>query len=94
MTPGRKSAGAPARPAESASATRSRKRILQETPGHDPARAMRENGFDLWLILCQEDNYDPIHDTMTPMKTWRPILQILVLCDRGRIGGVERITSR
>ena len=31
--------------------------------------AMRENGFDMWLVICQEDNYDPIHDTMTPMNT-------------------------
>ena len=53
--------------------------------------AMRENGFDMWLVICQEDNYDPIHDTMTPMNTWRPILQILVLFDRGPSRGVERI---
>lgn len=52
---------------------------------------MRENGFDMWLIICQEDNYDPIHDTMTPMNTWRPILQILVLFDRGPGQGVQRI---
>jgi len=53
--------------------------------------AMRESGFDMWLILCQEDNPDPIHDTMMPMATWRPILQILVLFDRGLEQGIERI---
>jgi Xaa-Pro aminopeptidase len=53
--------------------------------------AMRESGLDMWLIICQEDNYDPLHDTMTPMNTWRPILQILVLFDRGPSQGVERI---
>ncbi|MBN2025042.1 MAG: aminopeptidase P family protein [Pirellulales bacterium] len=53
--------------------------------------AMRDGGLDMWLILCQEDNPDPIHDTMMPMATWRPILQILVLFDRGPDQGVERI---
>jgi Xaa-Pro aminopeptidase len=53
--------------------------------------AMRENGFDMWLVICQEDNYDPIHDSMSPMNTWRPILQILIFYDRGEPAGVERI---
>jgi hypothetical protein len=53
--------------------------------------AMRENGLDMWLILCQEDAYDPVHTSMMPMKTWRPILQILMFFDRGPERGVERI---
>jgi Xaa-Pro aminopeptidase len=53
--------------------------------------AMRDNGFDMWLILCQEDDWDPIHDTFCPMAPWRPILQMLVLFDRGPELGVERI---
>ena len=53
--------------------------------------AMRENGFDMWLVLCQEDNWDPIHDTFCPMDPWRPILQMLVFFDRGPERGVERI---
>jgi Xaa-Pro aminopeptidase len=53
--------------------------------------AMRENGFDMWLVLCQEDNWDPIHDTFCPMDPWRPILQMLVFFDRGPQQGVERI---
>jgi Xaa-Pro aminopeptidase len=52
---------------------------------------MRENGFDMWLVLCQEDNWDPIHDTFCPMDPWRPILQMLVFFDRGPQLGVERI---
>jgi Xaa-Pro aminopeptidase len=53
--------------------------------------AMRDGGFDMWLVLCQEDNWDPIHDTFCPMDPWRPILQMLVFFDRGPQLGVERI---
>ena len=52
--------------------------------------AMRETGFDMWIVLCQEDNPDPVFTTMIPMDTWCPILQLLVFCDRGA-AGVERI---
>ncbi len=51
---------------------------------------MRETGFDMWLIICQEDNLDPVFETMMPMDTWTPILQMLVFYDRGR-EGIERI---
>ena len=40
--------------------------------------AMRESGFDMWIVLCQEDNPDPVFTTLIPMDTWCPILQILV----------------
>lgn len=40
--------------------------------------AMRETGFDMWLVICQEDNYDPIFQTMVPFDTWAPILQMLI----------------
>jgi Xaa-Pro aminopeptidase len=53
--------------------------------------AMREAGFDMWLILCQEDNLDPVFTTMIPLDTWCPILQMLVFYDRGTKAGVERI---
>jgi len=52
--------------------------------------AMRESGFDMWIVLCQEDNPDPVFTTLIPMDTWCPILQILVFYDRGA-AGVERI---
>lgn len=51
--------------------------------------AMRAAGIDAWLILCQEDNLDPIFSTMIPMDTWCPILQILLFIDRG--DRVERL---
>jgi Xaa-Pro aminopeptidase len=53
--------------------------------------AMREAGLDMWLILCQEDNFDPVFTTLIPMDTWCPILQVLVFYDRGGDAGVEGI---
>jgi len=53
--------------------------------------AMRENGFDMWLIISQEDNLDPVFATLIPMDTWCPILQMLVFYDRGEEEGVECI---
>jgi len=53
--------------------------------------AMRETGFDMWLILCQEDNFDPAFTTLIPMDTWCPILQMLIFYDRGEEEGVEGI---
>ncbi len=52
--------------------------------------AMREAGVDMWIILCQEDNLDPIHATLVPMDSWCPILQMLVFCDDGeRVEGIS-----
>ncbi len=53
--------------------------------------ALRESGLDMWLILCQEDDLDPVYETMIPMDTWCPILQILIFYDRGLEEGIERI---
>lgn len=52
--------------------------------------AMREAGLDMWIILCQEDDPDPVFKTMIPMNCWTPILQMLVFFDRGT-EGIERI---
>jgi hypothetical protein len=53
--------------------------------------AMREAGVDMWLIICQEDDYDPVFRTMIPMNTWAPILQILIFFDPPGRGELERI---
>lgn len=53
--------------------------------------AMRETGFDMWLVICQEDDFDPVFTTLIPMDTWCPILQIIIFFDRGSSQGVERI---
>jgi Xaa-Pro aminopeptidase len=52
---------------------------------------MRETGFDMWIIACNEDNFEPIFETMIPYENWCPITQILVLVDRGPAKGVERL---
>lgn len=51
--------------------------------------AMRTAGIDMWLIICQEDNHDPIFSTMIPLRTWAPILQMLIFFDKGEQQGVE-----
>ncbi|MBN1999940.1 M24 family metallopeptidase [candidate division KSB1 bacterium] len=45
--------------------------------------AMKEAGLDMWIILCQEDDLDPIYKTMIPMDCWSPILQMLIFVDEG-----------
>jgi len=52
--------------------------------------AMRTADIDMWLILCHEDNYDPIFNTMIPVRTWAPILQMLIFYDRGDTGGNDK----
>ena len=53
--------------------------------------SMREAGLDMWLILCQEDDLDPVYQSLIPVDTWCPILQVLVFYDRGEGQGVEGI---
>ena len=50
---------------------------------------MRETGFDMWLIICNEDHYDPVFRTLVPYECWAPILQIIAFYDTG--SGIERI---
>lgn len=45
--------------------------------------AMREAGLDIWIILCQEEDLDPVYKTMIPMDCWSPILQMLIFVDEG-----------
>jgi hypothetical protein len=54
-------------------------------------RLMRETGFDMWIISCNEDNLDPVFVTMVPYENWNPITQILVFFDQGPGKGVERL---
>lgn len=53
--------------------------------------AMRETGFDMWIIVTNEDNYDPVFQTMIPYNTWAPITQILVFYDPGAGKPIERL---
>ena len=54
-------------------------------------RMMRETGFDMWIVIDNEDDHDPLFWTMAPYKNWSPITQILVFYDRGPEAGVERL---
>lgn len=54
-------------------------------------RLMREAGFDMWIIACNEDNLDPVFETMIPYENWCPITQIVVFFDRGPGREVERL---
>jgi Xaa-Pro aminopeptidase len=54
-------------------------------------RLMRETGFDMWIVSCNEDNLDPVFVTMVPYENWNPITQILVFFDQGPGKGVERL---
>jgi len=55
------------------------------------SRFMRETGFDMWIITCNEDDLDPIFKTMIPYENWCPITQILVFNDQGPGKGIERL---
>jgi len=66
-------------------------RVLAERLDTVLPLAMREADLDMWLVICQEDNLDPVFESMIPVDTWCPILQILVFYDRGPEAGVERI---
>ncbi|MEZ4664224.1 MAG: hypothetical protein R2911_42380 [Caldilineaceae bacterium] len=52
---------------------------------------MTETGIDMWLIICHEDNYDPIFKTITPWQVWAPILQMVVFYQPEAGAPVERI---
>jgi hypothetical protein len=54
-------------------------------------RLMRETGLDMWIISCNEDNLDPVFETMVPLGNWNPITQILVFYDQGAAKGIERL---
>jgi Metallopeptidase family M24 len=53
--------------------------------------AIRKANLDMWIVLCQEDDYDPVFKTMVPLDTWAPILQMLIFYDPGQGKNIERI---
>ncbi len=67
------------------------RRILRRRMDTILPEAMRRSNLDMWLVICQEDDYDPVFKTMIPMNTWAPILQMLIFIDRGAGLGIERI---
>lgn len=44
---------------------------------------MRETGFDTWVILCNEDNHDPVFRTLIPEKVGHPSYRLSSCMTRG-----------
>jgi hypothetical protein len=66
-------------------------RLLEKRLERVLPAAMRAAGVDMWVLLCREDNLDPVFKAMLPVDTWCPILGALVFFDRGEGKGVERL---
>jgi hypothetical protein len=53
---------------------------------------MRQEGFDMWLVICRENNEDPVYFSLVPFSTmYASRTSMLVFFDRGA-EGVERLT--
>jgi Xaa-Pro aminopeptidase len=53
---------------------------------------MRQEGFDMWLVICREANEDPVFLSLVPFTThYASRTSMLVFFDRGA-AGVERLT--
>jgi Xaa-Pro aminopeptidase len=53
---------------------------------------MRQEGFDMWLVICRENNEDPVFFSLVPFNTlYASRTLMLVFFDRGA-EGVERLT--
>ena len=53
--------------------------------------AMRDGSLDMWIVICQEDNLDPLMQHLVPMDTWCPILQIYIFAAAVGKQGIERM---
>ncbi len=53
---------------------------------------MRQEGFDMWLVICRENNEDPVFFSLVPFNNlYASRTSMLVFFDRGA-QGVERMT--
>ena len=53
---------------------------------------MRQEGFDMWLVICRENNEDPVFSSLVPFTSmYASRTSILVFTDKGA-EGVERLT--
>lgn len=53
---------------------------------------MRQEGIDMWLVICREDNEDPVFFSLVPFTSlYASRTSMLVFFDRGA-EGVERLT--
>ncbi|MCX6550988.1 MAG: hypothetical protein NTY02_08290, partial [Acidobacteria bacterium] len=53
---------------------------------------MRQEGFDMWLVICRENNEDPVFSSLVPFNSlYASRTSMLVFFDKGT-EGVERLT--
>jgi Xaa-Pro aminopeptidase len=53
---------------------------------------MRQEGFDMWLVICQENNEDPVFRSLVPAtQLYASRTSMLVFFDKGT-EGIERLT--
>jgi Xaa-Pro aminopeptidase len=53
---------------------------------------MRQEGFDMWLVICRENNEDPVYASLVPFTNlYASRTSMLVFFDRGA-EGIERLT--
>ena len=50
--------------------------------------ALAVDNLDMWLILGQEDNLDPVYEHLIPLDCWPPILHMIVFIRTS--GGIRR----
>ena len=56
------------------------------------AELMRQEGFDMWLVICRENNEDPVFFSLVPFTSlYASRTTILVFFDKGK-EGLERLT--
>lgn len=54
---------------------------------------MRREGIDMWLVICQEYNEDPVFPTLVPFENLSARrLSMLVFFDQGKEKGLERFS--
>jgi hypothetical protein len=53
---------------------------------------MRQEGIDMWLVICRENNEDPVYFSLVPFTLlYASRTSMLVFFDRGA-EGIERMT--
>ena len=52
---------------------------------------MRQEGFDMWIVICRENNEDPVFTSLVPFTTmYASRTSMLVFTDKGP-EGIERL---
>jgi Xaa-Pro aminopeptidase len=68
-------------------------RWLEERLDRILPELMRQEGFDMWLVICRENNEDPVFSSLVPFNSlYASRTSMLVFFDRGGDAGVERMT--